>query len=326
MTDATQSSERRVRPWIAALLTLLGWGLGLYYARRTRAAVWMAALSVAFGVALALGFLVYALTTKTFPLAFFDPNSFSAIDILQLALSFAVAIGVWGVVAKRQMVERASPVRLLGYLAIWLVPLLVSLTLAVLLRFTTIQPFHVPAGSMQPTLNAGDYVLASKWSYGYNRFSFAPFQSLFPAGRWRAHDPVRGDVVVFRPVPDPRRDFVKRIVAIAGDTVQMMDGALYINGRPVQRESLGEQTFSAGGETFTAHAFRETLPNGVSYTTLDRGPTELDNTPLITVPPEHVFVLGDDRDNSADSRVPSVVGAVPYDHLVGRVDQIFAPR
>jgi signal peptidase I len=110
-----------------------------------------------------------------------------------------------------------------------------------------------------------------------------------------------------------------------GDRLQMIDGELYINGTPVAREDLGEQAFETEGMTFRARAYRETLPNGVSYLTLDRGPSELDNTPVYTVPSDSYFMMGDDRDNSADSRVPSVIGYVPFEHLIGRVDHILPP-
>lgn len=326
MIEATQTNQRRVRPWIAALLTLLGWGVGLYYARRTRAAVWMTVLSVVVGIALGFGFVAYAMISRTMPTAFFNPSGFSAIDLINTGLSVVVAIGVWIAVSKRQVVEKAGAMRLLGYFAIWLVPLLLSVVLAMALRFTTIQPFRIASADMQPTLNVGDYVLASKWAYGYSRYSFVPFQNLLPDGRWRAHAPARGDIAVFRPVSEPNRDFVKRIVGMPGDRIQMIEGVLHINGQPVTHESLGEQTFQSDSGSFSATAYRETLPGGVTYTTLDRGPSELDNTPVFVVPTGHYFMMGDDRDNSADSRVPSIVGFVPNDNLVGRADEIFTPR
>lgn len=326
MTDAAQPNQRRVRPWIAAFLTILGWGVGLYYARRTRAAIWMTAFSILIGLVVGLGFVAYVMTSKTMPLGFFNPNGFSTVDLINLALSAIVAIGVWVAVSKHQVVEKAGPVRLFGYVAIWLAPMLLGLILAMALRFTTIQPFHIPSGNMQPTLNVGDYVFVSKWSYGYSRYSFAPFEDMLPAGRWRAHAPVRGDIVVFRPASEPNRDFVMRTIGMPGDRIQMIDGVLHINGQSVVRESLGEQSFGAGDVPFTATAYQETLPGGVSYTTLDRGPSELDNTPVFVVPAGHYFMIGDDRDNSADSRLPSMVGFVPDDNLVGRVGQIFTPR
>lgn len=322
MTAQDETNQRRVRPWIAALLTLLGLGLGLYYARRTRAAIWLVVLAVLFGIALGIAVIGYAIYTKSAPTLLFNPDGFSLLDLVNWAVTLVIAIGVWVVVARRQYVPKAGPARLVGYLAIWLLPLLFSLCVAMAIRFAAYQPYRIPSGAMQPTLMVGDYVIVSKSSYGYSRFSVAPFQSLAPRGRWRARQPERGDLIVFRPVSEPDRDFVKRLIGLPGDRIQMIDGVLHINGEAVTREALGEQTFSSEGLPFTAQAMRETLPNGVSYVTLDRGSAELDNTRVYTVPEGHYFFMGDDRDNSADSRVPSVVGFVPFDHLVGRVDYI----
>ncbi|MBL8543043.1 MAG: signal peptidase I [Hyphomonadaceae bacterium] len=197
--------------------------------------------------------------------------------------------------------------------------ILYALALAMVLRFTIAQPFRIPSGSMQPTLEVGDYIVVTKWSYGYGRFSFAPLEGLFPHGRLFGSEPHRGDVVVFRPPPEPDRDFIKRVIGLPGDRIQMIDGLLHINGQPVQRESLGIVNFEdEDGLIEPIQAYRETLPDGGSYTVFDRTPRgELDNTRVYVVPEGHYFMMGDDRDNSADSRVPSVVGYVPFDNLVG---------
>jgi signal peptidase I len=196
--------------------------------------------------------------------------------------------------------------------------ILYALALAMVLRFTIAQPFRIPSGSMQPTLEVGDYIVVTKWSYGYGRYSFTPLDGLLPHGRLFGHKPTRGDIIVFRPVPEPDRDFIKRLIGLPGDRIQVIDGVLNINGVPVRREPAGSISFKdENGITESIPAFRETLPNGVTYTTFDRGQTELDNTRVFTVPPNNYFMMGDDRDNSADSRVPSVVGFVPYDNLVG---------
>lgn len=197
--------------------------------------------------------------------------------------------------------------------------ILYALALAMVLRFTIVQPFRIPSGSMEPTLEVGDYIVVTKWSYGYGRFSFAPLEGLLPQGRLFGREPERGDVVVFRPPPEPERDFIKRLIGMPGDRIQVIDGVLHINGHAVEREALGEVEFeSEAGFVERVPAFRETLPNGVSYTTFDRVQgSELDNTRVYVVPPGHYFMMGDNRDNSADSRVPSVVGFVPYDNLVG---------
>jgi signal peptidase I len=196
--------------------------------------------------------------------------------------------------------------------------ILYALALAMVLRFTIAQPFRIPSGSMQPTLEVGDYIVVTKWSYGYGRFSFAPLEGLLPHGRLFGSQPARGDVVVFRPVPEPDRDFIKRVIGLPGDRIQVIDGVLHINGEAVQRESLGITNFqNERGVIEPIQTYRETLPNGASYITFDKGMTELDNTRVYEVPAGHYFMMGDDRDNSADSRVPSVVGFVPYDNLVG---------
>lgn len=196
--------------------------------------------------------------------------------------------------------------------------ILYALALAMVLRFTIAQPFRIPSGSMQPTLEVGDYIVVTKWSYGYGRFSFAPLEGILPAGRLFGSQPERGDVVVFRPPPDPGRDFIKRVIGLPGDRIQVNNGVLFINGEAVQRESLGVQPFeNEDGVIQQIERVRETLPNGVSYITFDRGATELDSTRVFEVPVGHYFMMGDDRDNSADSRVSSVVGFVPYDNLVG---------
>jgi len=192
-----------------------------------------------------------------------------------------------------------------------------ALALAMLLRFTVAQPFRIPSGSMQPTLAVGDYVVVTKWSYGYGRFSFAPLEGLLPHGRLFGREPERGDVVVFRPPPEPERDFIKRLIGLPGDRIQMVDGVLFINGEAVQRELVGATEDCPDSEGYGPEAtlYRETLPNGVSYLTCDKGMTELDNTRVFVVPEGHYFFMGDDRDNSDDSR--RLVGMVPFDNLVG---------
>ncbi len=325
MTTTAEDKTRRVRPWIAALLTFLGWGVGFYYARRTRAAVWWAIAGVLLGVVLGLALALYLFYARTAPPGLLGRNdSWSLLDFVGLGLTTVVAVTAWVVTARQKTVERGGPARLLGYVAIAVLPFAVSLLLGLTLRFTTVQPFRAPAGSMQPAIHVGDYFVVTKWSYGYSRYSFAPFEGLLPEGRLYGRAPARGDIVVFRPVPEPDRDFVKRLIGLPGDRIQMIDGVLHINGEPVQRESLGVTEFeNEDGLVERVPAYRETLPNGVSYTTFDRTPrSELDNTRVFVVPAGRYFMMGDDRDNSADSRVPSMVGYVPYDNLIGRVDFI----
>lgn len=207
----------------------------------------------------------------------------------------------------------------LGYILIFMLP--VALYFGV--RFFGVQPFRIPSSSMQPAVQVGDYIVVQKWSYGYSRYSIAPLQGFAPAGRIFVHLPERGDIAVFRPEPEPDRDFIKRIIGIPGDRVAMRGGAVVLNGKLLPRESVGEVVVNdeRGAERY--RGFRETLPNGVSYIVLDRGTSELDDTAEFVVPPGHYFVMGDDRDNSADSRVPSVVGMVPLDNLIGKMGADF---
>ncbi len=207
---------------------------------------------------------------------------------------------------------------------ILLIPLLWSPPF--LFRIFLYQPFNIPSGSMQPTLMVGDYILVAKYAYGYDRFSF-PFAPSWISGRFRAAEPDYGDIAVFRGPKDTSVDFVKRVVGLPGDRIQMRDGQLILNGKPVTRAALRD--FAGGGACgLEAGAkikrWRETLPNGASYLTydcIDGG--YLDNTSVFTVPAGHFFALGDNRDNSTDSRMMSAMGFVPMDNLVGRVTRIF---
>src|SRR5689334_4746391 len=122
--------------------------------------------------------------------------------------------------------------------------ILYALALAFVLRFTIAQPYRIPSGSMQPTLQVGDYVVVTKWSYGYGRYSFAPLEGLLPHGRLFAHAPQRGDVIVFRPATIPEQDFIKRLIGMPGDRIQMINGVLNINGAPVRRVSTGVMAFT----------------------------------------------------------------------------------
>jgi signal peptidase I len=206
---------------------------------------------------------------------------------------------------------------------IWLVVLLtlgsvLLLASVPLFRSFLFQPFNMPAGSMEPTLLIGDYFFVSKWAYGYSRDSL-PFSPPLFSGRIFAAQPRRGDVVVFRLPHDTSIDYVKRVVGLLGDRVQMIDGQLYLNGNPVPREQLADVSY----EGRPAKQWRETLPNGAQYETLDLTSNGfLDNTKLYVVPAGHYFMMGDNRDNSQDSRL-SQVGYVPFENLVGRADIIF---
>jgi len=198
-----------------------------------------------------------------------------------------------------------------------------ALFIAVGIQTLLFQPFRIPSGSMRDTLLVGDYLFVSKFSYGYSRHSL-PFSLPLFDGRIFARAPQRGDVVVFRLPRDPSQDYIKRVIGLPGDTVQVRRSVLYINGRPVQRERIEDFLDDETTPPTRVERWRETLPNGVSYDTLNISDEEpLDNTAVYRVPPGHYFMMGDNRDDSADSRVLGEVGYVPLDNLVGRAQIIF---
>jgi signal peptidase I len=220
--------------------------------------------------------------------------------------------------------ERSSLGTLL--LVLLLVPLtIVALLSPLLIRVFLFQPFNIPAGSMKPTLLVGDYIFVSKYSYGYNRYSF-PFSPPLAliSGRVLASEPERGDVVVFRLPRDPSTDYVKRVIGLPGDRIQMINGVLHINGTPVKREQIEDFVETDNGQEVHVKQWRETLPNGVSHQTLDLIDNGFyDNTKEYLVPAGHYFMMGDNRDNSSDSRIESAVGYVPAENLIGRVQNMF---
>ncbi|RDE08994.1 signal peptidase I [Pelagibacterium lacus] len=198
-----------------------------------------------------------------------------------------------------------------------------ALLIALVFRTFAFEPFSIPTASMQSNLMIGDYILASKYSYGYSRYSL-PYSEVPWNGRILGNSPERGDVVVFRPVPQSE-NYVKRVIGLPGDTVQMIDGVLQLNGEPVERERIGTGIDrDSTGVNLPIIEYRETLPSGVSYTIQEISDNaQFDNTSVYTVPPGHYFMMGDNRDRSLDSRSLMSVGYVPFENLVGKAQWRF---
>ncbi len=219
-----------------------------------------------------------------------------------------------------------------------------AVLIALLVRTFGYEPFSIPSGSMLPGLLVGDYLFVSKFSYGFSRYSFPWSPNLF-AGRIFDHQPVRGDVIVFRLPMDPKVDYIKRVIGLPGDKVQVKDGRLYLNGKIVDRRRRGQavvyEVDDETGKPFETlyQLYDETLPGGRTYRIYERNDTDpaSDNTPEYTVPVGHYFMMGDNRDNSCDSRFSpaynpagpggtrcrQVVGYVPFENLIGRAEFLF---
>jgi signal peptidase I len=218
-----------------------------------------------------------------------------------------------------EMAESARTTKKGGGLSETVSVIIQALLLAVVVRTLLFQPFTIPSGSMLPNLLVGDYLFVSKYTYGYSRYSL-PFAPALFSGRVWEGEPKRGDIVVFKLPSNPNVDYIKRLIGMPGDRIQVLNGVLHINGQPVTRESAGVWTPENGGPEI--QVFIETLPNGASYRTLDLSPrSQGDNTDVFEVPPRHYFMMGDNRDNSLDSRFD--VGYVPEENLVGPARIIF---
>jgi signal peptidase I len=311
-------------------IVLIGLFLGaftlmLWIGRARLGFIYLAAATIAvslFGLLVAMGHIA--------PLAIEGLDFATTLSLVFLPLSM-VAI-VHGLLIRRSILSRPWYSR--WYVAL-LLPLVAGWAIALFVRMFLFQPFNIPAGSMYPALRVGDYVFVSKMAYGYSKYSFnAAFQIPgLPPIRFGpvpiegrvvfAGAPERGDIAVFKLPRDNQTDYIKRVIGLPGDRIQMRDGVVFINGEQVKKEYIGEYA-NEDGKAFYGHSaiplYRETLPNGVSYQVLDVEPAgAADNTEEYVVPPGHYFVLGDNRDNSQDSRYSDVVGFIPEENFEGPV-------
>ena len=203
-----------------------------------------------------------------------------------------------------------------------------ALLIALVVRTFLFQPFNIPSGLLIPTLLIGDYLFVSKYTYGYSKHSIQFSPDLF-SGRILGAPPKRGDIAVFKLPRDGQTDYIKRVIGLPGDKIQMIQGRLYINGVVCPREETKKiVTTNVFGVEAEVPTYLETLPGGVQHLIIEREGDRgvLDNTDVYEVPKDHYFMMGDNRDNSTDSRVPPEqqgVGYVPFENLVGRAEIIF---
>lgn len=197
-----------------------------------------------------------------------------------------------------------------------------ALLIALVFRTFAYQPFSIPTASMQSTLMIGDYFVASKFAWGYGKYSF-PIPVPMNGRILAFGEPQRGDIAVFHNISE--EDYIKRVIGMPGDRIQMKEGRLYINGTMVEREETGKALDTDSyGNTVPVTVYRETLPNGVVHTIQEQGDDRpLDDTREYVVPPGHYFMMGDNRDASQDSRVLSAVGYVPASALIGKAEARF---
>ena len=198
-----------------------------------------------------------------------------------------------------------------------------ALIIALLIRSFFFQPFYIPSSSMEPGLIVGDRLFVSKYSYGYSRHSF-PFSPNFSDKRYLGKKPERGDVIVFKTPADNRTDYIKRLIGLPGDTIQFIDGDVYLNENQILKTKIENLiTINCGKFFLNSIAYEEKLPNGKKYTAVYDKNNSFQNSAKFTVPKDHYFFLGDNRDCSKDSRFLGSVGYVHKDNLVGKARIIF---
>ena len=198
-----------------------------------------------------------------------------------------------------------------------------ALIIAVLIRSIFFQPFYIPSSSMEPTLLIGDRIFVSKYTYGYSKHSF-PFSPQIFEGRILSDEPEYGDLVVFKTPVDNRTDYIKRLIGLPGDTIQFIEGKIFLNDQEIQRKKVENPFYiRCGSYTPEVNGFIETLPNGTEYVAVYNREGTMKNTDKYIVPENHYFFLGDNRDCSKDSRFLSSVGYVSKENLVGNAKMIF---
>jgi signal peptidase I len=216
----------------------------------------------------------------------------------------------------------AKPEKKKNELVETIVVIIEALVIALVFRTFLYQPFSIPTASMQSTLMIGDYFIANKWAYGFGKYSF-PIALPFNGRFLQFGEPQRGDIMVFHNITG--EDYIKRLIGMPGDTIQMKEGRLYINGTMVERRETGTTTDTDSSmSSVPVTVYEETLPNGVKHTIQEISDNQdLDNTDIYTVPAGHYFMMGDNRDRSADSRVLNQVGYVSSDQIIGKAEARF---
>ena len=198
-----------------------------------------------------------------------------------------------------------------------------ALVIAVLIRSLLFQPFYIPSSSMEPTLLVGDRIFVSKYTYGYSKHSF-PFSPNVSNERFFSKLPNRGDLVVFKTPADNRTDYIKRLIGMPGDTIQFIEGEIFINNKKILREQIEDtKIIRCGNFLLDTNTYIETLPNGFKHLVAYKKRGSLQNTKMFKVPEDHYFLLGDNRDCSKDSRYLNSVGYVNNVNLVGKAKLIF---
>ena len=198
-----------------------------------------------------------------------------------------------------------------------------ALLIAVLIRSLLFQPFYIPSSSMEPTLLVGDRIFVSKYTYGYSKHSF-PFSPNISNERFFSKEPKRGDLVVFKTPADNRTDYIKRLIGLPGDTIQFIDGELFINEVKIERDKIeNKKNIRCGNFLLETNTYIETLPNGLQHLVTYKKKGSLQNSKKFKVPLNHFFLLGDNRDCSKDSRYLDSVGYVNTLNLVGEAKIIF---